>query len=378
MIQFDMEGFRKDLEYLVNIDSGTGTAEGVAQVADHLAEKYRKLGLAVKRYVFDEKYGPCLEARNHPESEEIDLLLIGHMDTVFPPGTAAARPFRLEGDKAYGPGAADMKAGDLLAVALAENLLRSRPDLRICLANNCDEEVGSVSADPWIRRLGAKSRYCLCFEPGRADGSFIKTRRGVQKLLLKAQGIASHAGVNPDGGANAILELAKWICHFEPYCREHPGARANFDVIRGGVVFNMIPAEAECAVDIRFDTLEDLALLMAEFRRLAATPFDARVRMEIIEEGQTPPMVANANSLRLMETMREEGRRLGIKVNFIATGGGSDASRVSASGAATIDCCGPVGTDTHNEKECVHLDTVMDRLTLLYNVCQGLTGNSAG
>ncbi|MCR4711247.1 MAG: M20/M25/M40 family metallo-hydrolase, partial [Clostridia bacterium] len=128
MIQFDMEGFRKDLEYLVNIDSGTGTAEGVAQVADHLAEKYRKLGLTVKRYVFDEKYGPCLEARNHPESEEIDLLLIGHMDTVFPPGTAAARPFRLEGDKAYGPGAADMKAGDLLAVALAENLLRSRPD----------------------------------------------------------------------------------------------------------------------------------------------------------------------------------------------------------------------------------------------------------
>ncbi len=369
MLQFDIEKFLADLEYLVNIDSGTGTAEGVGRVADHLAEKYESMGLTVKRHVFDERYGPCLEVRNHPGEEDIDILMIGHMDTVFPPGTAAARPFRIDGDEAFGPGVADMKSGDLMAAALAENLLRERPGLRICIAHNCDEEIGSVSADPWICELGRKSRYCFDFEPGRPDGSFVKTRKGVQKLVLKAKGVSSHAGVNPDAGANAILELARWICFIEDRRAEHPGARANFDVISGGVVYNQIPAEACCEVDIRYDTKADLESLMDEFRKLQAGPFDQRVSVEIVPDGSTPPMITNENSLKLMDLMREEGRTMGMDVKFIGTGGGSDASRVSSSGAATIDCCGPVGMNTHNEGEKMIVSTARERLELLLRVC---------
>ena len=319
--------------------------------------------------MFDEKYGPCLEVRNHPEAEDIDLLLIGHMDTVFPPGTAAERPFRIEGDLAFGPGAADMKAGDLMIVSLVGNLIRERPELKICVAHNCDEECGSVSADPWICKLGEKTRYCFDFEPGRPDGSFVKTRKGVQKLILKAKGISSHAGVNPDAGASAILELARWICHFEDKRPDHPGARANFDVISGGVVYNQIPAEARCDVDIRFDTKEDLEGLMTEFRRLQASPFDPRVAVEIVPDGHTPPMITNENSFGLMSLMEAEGRAMGMEVRFIGTGGGSDASRVSSSGAATIDCCGPVGMNTHNEAEKLVISTIEPRLDLVYRVC---------
>ncbi len=370
MLEFDLDKFLADLEYLVNIDSGTGTPEGVAKVADFLQEKYRAMGLTVERHVFDERYGPCLEARSHPGEEGIDILLIGHMDTVFPPGTAAQRPFRMENGIAYGPGVADMKAGDLAAAVFAENIMRERPDLKICIANNCDEEIGSVSSDPWIRNLAKESRYCLDFEPGRPDGSFVKARKGVLKLLVRATGVSSHAGANPDGGASAILELARWICHFDRYWKENGGARPNFDVIRGGEVYNAIPAEAECEVDIRYDNAEDLDKLMEEFHRLAGEPFDPRVRVELKPDGSTPAMTVNDASMAVMAMMEEEGAKLGMDVKFIGTGGGSDASRVSCEGTAAIDCCGPVGIDIHNDKERMIISTAEERLRLMLEVCK--------
>lgn len=372
MLEFDENKFLADLEYLVNIDSGTGTPEGVARVADFLEEKYKAMGLKVERHVFDERYGPCLEARSHPDEEGIDILLIGHMDTVFPPGTATERPFRMEDGIAYGPGVADMKSGDLLAAAFAKNMLRERPDLKLCIANNCDEEIGSVSADPWIRRLARESRYCIDFEPGRPDGSFVKARKGVQKLILKATGVSAHAGANPDGGANAILELAKWICHFDEYWRAEGGARPNFDVISGGTVYNTIPAEAECEVDIRYDAAADLEKLMAEFEMLRQNTFDPRVKVELTLDGNTPPMTINEESLAVMALMEEEGAKLGMDVRFISTGGGSDASRVSCEGTAAIDCCGPVGIDIHNEKERMIISTAEERLRLMIEVCKRL------
>ncbi|MBQ8562939.1 MAG: M20/M25/M40 family metallo-hydrolase, partial [Firmicutes bacterium] len=307
------------------------------------------------------------------EKEEIDLLIIGHMDTVFSKGTAVQRPFRMDEEKAYGPGTADMKSGDLLAIALVENLLKDGTSLSICFANNCDEEIGSVSSNDWIEKLGKQSRYCLDFEPGRADGSFVKTRKGVQKVVVKMNGISSHAGVNPDSGASAILEMSNWICHFEQFRKTMSGARANFDVIKGGVVYNMIPGYAECEVDIRFDTRADLDEIMDEFKRLQENPFDERVKVVIEREGYTPPMVTNENSLKLMAMMDEEGHNLGQEVKFVGTGGGSDASRVSSAGAATIDCCGPVGMNAHNENEYILLSTIEERLQLLYNVCRKLT-----
>ena len=375
IVKFNKNVFLRDLEYLVNIDSGTRTAEGVAKVADYLIKKYEAAGLTVKRYVFDPLLGPCVEARNHPECDDIDLLLIGHMDTVFPPGTAAARPYREEDGKAYGPGVADMKSGDLLALALVEELQEAGVDLNICIANNPDEEIGSPSADAWLLDLGKKSKFCFDFEPGRAGGDFVKTRKGVQHLTIQMEGIAAHAGVNPDAGASAILEMSRWACHVADMKDELGGTYVNFGVVKGGTVYNMVPNYCECGVDLRFDTMEALEKIHNELYRMAENPYDSRIKVKIDSNGCTPPMITNENSLKLMDLMKEEGKKLGQTFDFIGTGGGSDASRISAAGAATMDACGPVGYHTHNEGEYIVLSSIEERLQILFNVCVRLWGN---
>ena len=188
MVIFEEKQFLQELEYLVNIDSGSGTADGIGQIASFLIGKCSQLGLTVKKHVFDPAYVPCLEVRNYPESEDIDLLLLCHMDTVFPVGTSEKRPFRIKGDQVYGPGCADMKSSILLAFALVQNLLRERPELRLCVALNSDSEVGSISSRGWLRELARKSTYCLGFEAGRSDGSFVKRRKGAAHYIIRMYG----------------------------------------------------------------------------------------------------------------------------------------------------------------------------------------------
>lgn len=369
-MDFDKERFLKEVEYLVNIDSGTGTPEGISQIADFLKQKYENAGFDVKLRTFDPAYGTCVEARNYPEDEEIDLLLIGHMDTVFPKGTAAQRPFRIEGDCAFGPGVADMKSGLLLGAELAEHLIKSRPELRICIANNCDEEIGSSSTKAWLTKLASKSKYCLDFEPGRSDGSFVKTRKGVQRLLIKIQGVTAHAGVNPKDGVSAILEMSNWVCHFAEDGVLEQGTTVNFGVVNGGTVYNMIPGYAEADVDIRFDKEEQLDKVMQEFYRLEKNPFSDKVQVTIEKLGKTVPMITNESSINLMGLMEQEGAKLGQKVAFVGTGGGSDASNASSAGAATMDACGPVGFKAHNEGEYILIYTIEERFQLMVNVCK--------
>lgn len=362
---FNKEKYLEELEYLVNIDSGTGTASGVEKIADFLVEKYHTLGLTAEKKVFDPKFGPCVEVRNKPDEDTIDLLLIGHMDTVFPEGTAKDRPFRIDGNYAYGPGAADMKSGTLLCTVMAAFILDQRPDLSFCIAHNCDEEIGSVSSDAWLRELSQKTTYCFDLEPGRSDGSFVKTRKGVCRLNLVMHGKAAHAGVNPDAGASAILEMAAWICHFAEPEQMSCGYRVNFGVIKGGSTYNTIPDYAECDIDIRFDSKDDLDAALAEFERLSMQTFNPEVKAEFSAVGHTPAMVVNENSRKMMKIMEEEGCKLGLDVRFVGTGGGSDASRASAQGAAVIDACGPVGFNMHNDKEYFLVDSIECRLRLL-------------
>lgn len=369
---FDQKKYLNELEYLVNIDSGTGTPEGVEKVADFLIEKYRALGLSPQKKVFDPTLGPCVEVRNKPDADNIDLLLIGHMDTVFAKGTAAERPFRIEGNNAYGPGAADMKSGTLMCTILAEYLLNECPDMSFCIAHNCDEEIGSISSDEWLCELAKKTTYCFDMEPGRSDGSFVKTRKGVCRLNLAMHGKAAHAGVNPDDGASAILEMAGWICRFAEPDNLNRGYRVNFGVIKGGSTYNTIPDYAECDIDIRFNNEEELAEALAEFERLKNQPFNPAVSAEFSIKGKTPAMTLNENSLKMMKLLEEEGSALGVSVNFVGTGGGSDASRVTGQGAAAIDACGPIGFYMHNEKEYFLVDSVESRLELLMRTIKKL------
>ena len=332
MVIFEEKQFLQELEYLVNIDSGSGTADGIGQIASFLIGKCSQLGLTVKKHVFDPAYGPCLEVRNYPESEDIDLLLLCHMDTVFPVGTSEKRPFRIKGDQVYGPGCADMKSSILLAFALVQNLLRERPELRLCVALNSDSEVGSISS----------------------------------------RGKSAHSGVDPRGGASAVLEMANWICRFADFDRLPLGTSLNFGVARGGTMYNVIPDYAESSVDIRFETEEQYEILTEEIRSLCDCPYNPEIRVTAECLARSYPMVENQSGQALIALMEQEAAQLGIPVNFAASGGASDASIPSQEGVGTIDACGPIGFNLHNDDEHILLSSVRPRLALLLAVCNAL------
>lgn len=174
---YNESAFLQDLAILVNTDSGTGTVEGIDKIANFMMKKYADLGMWTEKKTFRADLGPCVEARNHPKSREIDLLLIGHMDTVFPVGTAAERPLTVDGNRVLGPGAADMKSGTLLCTCLAAFVQAERPELKLCIAHNCDEEIGSPSSDAWIRELALMPPTALIWNPDAATAATSRRAR---------------------------------------------------------------------------------------------------------------------------------------------------------------------------------------------------------
>ncbi len=372
MIKFEEKQFLEELEYLVNIDSGSGTASGIRQIASFFADKYQDLGMEVKQKTFDPMYGPCVEAMNHPESEQTDILLLCHMDTVFPVGTAQSRPFYVRNDKAYGAGVADMKSGMLLAFALVENILRERPDLNLCVALNSDNEVGAVSSREWIRKLARNSKYCLGFEAGRTDGSFVKSRKGAAHYLIKMYGKSAHAGIDPRGGASAVLEMANWICRFADFDRLPLGTSLNFGVVNGGTMYNVIPDYAESRVDIRFETEEQYKLLTDEIHDLSSCPYNPEIRVTAECLARSWSMIENAAGTHLVEIMRDAAAQSNLPIQFVSSGGASDASIPSQEGVGTIDACGPIGYNLHNDNEYILISSIQPRLELLMEVCRKL------
>ncbi|MBQ8563067.1 MAG: M20/M25/M40 family metallo-hydrolase [Firmicutes bacterium] len=372
MINFNERAFLRELQYLVNIDSGPQCLEGLDKMADFYMEKYGKMGMKVEKKVFDPVHGPCVEVRSHGDEKAIDLLLLCHMDTVFPEGSTARRPFYIAGDKAFGPGVADMKSGSLMACTLTEKLLESRPDLRICVALNCDNEIGAVSSREWLWELARNSRFCLGFECGRPDGSFVKRRKGAAHYSIKMYGKSAHAGIDPRGGASAVLEMANWICRFADFDRLPLDTSLNFGVVQGGSMYNVIPDYAEAKVDIRFQTEEQLEMLTEEIRDLCSCPYNPEIKVSAKCLARSFPMVENEISEKLMAIMEEEGEKLEMEVHFSSSGGASDASIASTAGAGAVDACGPVGFNSHNEKEYILISSIAPRLELLINVCKRL------
>ena len=255
MKYFDYDAYIKQLEELVSIDSGSFDPEGVDKVAEAMARKYEELGLTVTKKRFDERAGYCLEVRNYPEEESIDILMVGHMDTVFPKGTVAKRPFTMDEKKAYGPGVDDMKSGLLNMYYVVKELVKENTKLHLCLALNCDEEISSRYSNPWISELARHAKCGLVFEPARKNGAIVSDRKGLARYVIDFKGIYAHAGVNPQDGASAIHEMAEWITRLVPLNDYEHGTSLNVGIVKGGMGANTLAENAQCEVDIlRFFT----------------------------------------------------------------------------------------------------------------------------
>ncbi len=366
---WNVEQFRSDLKTIVDIDSGSSDIDGVRRVGDFFEEKCKALGLFTKRYA----EGTQLEAGTHEEGE-IDILMVGHMDTVFPQGTVAQRPYTERDGMAYGPGVADMKAGLVAALHLTERLKQEHPELSIRLAFTGDEEVGSLKSRDWLLQLGKQTRYAFVFEPGRPGGAMVKKRKGNIDLILKFHGVAAHAGNAPEKGFSAVTEMAHWILELNKLQDLRVGTSVNAGVVSGGTASNVIPDYAECMVDLRFEAMEEMEKIQKRVAELAAKPFVQNVTVDVEYQGIFAPMNPSEATERLISLTNEKAAQLQLPVEWVAAGGVSDANHLAGLGVPTLCGCGPVGSDMHSDKEWLELASIEKRLDLLYALMSELKG----
>ncbi len=361
------------IEQLVNIDSGSYVKKGVDQIGTILKEKYEELGFLVK--VKEEKeFGNNLIIQ-HKNAIDPKIILVAHMDTVFPEGTAAERPFYIERNRAYGPGVVDMKSShvELIYAIKALQKIGSKSIENIQIILNGDEEIGSITSRPLIEELSVGKEYALIMEPARKDGSLVTARRGGGRYEIIVKGKAAHAGIEPEKGRSAIEELAYKIIQLHALNDHEKGISVNVGLIEGGSSVNTVSANAVAHVDIRISEMEQAAYLEKKIEEICSKTEVLGTKIQIKGSISRPPMEFNHQTEELLHIIQDVGKEMGLKVKNTATGGGGDASFTSATGVATVDGLGPVGGNAHSEKEYLDIDTLPERTLLLAKTIKRLS-----
>ena len=371
-----LPSYLADLERLCNVDCGSYSPAGVNEVATWVAGEMERLGARVERRPDPTgRYGDTVVGtwQGSPGSGP-RVLLVGHMDTVFEDGTAAARPFRIENGIAHGAGVTDMKGG-LLTGLYAIDALRtlmaggaSPADLpfeRLTYIANPDEEIGSPSSTPHIRAFAADSDCCLMLECARANGDFVSQRKGIADIRLRIHGRAAHAGVEPEKGRSAVLAGASLVTAIHELNGRWPGVTTNVGVFQAGTRPNIVPDLAELQVDVRGVTAAALDEAVAAIRALASSPSVPDVTVEAETMASWRPMEKLERSGHLVELVVELARGLGFETTDSATGGAGDANTTSGMGIPSIDGLGPVGGRDHSPDEYLEVDSIVPRTALV-------------
>ena len=365
----DLPAYLADLERLVNTDCGSYTPEGVDEVGRWVTAFFEGLGADVDvRPDPEGRFGSTVVSTFRGMPGGARVLLIGHMDTVFDPGTAAARPFRIDGDVAYGPGVTDMKSGLLAGLYAIKTILAASDALpfeRLTFIANPDEEIGSPTSSAHIRAEAADVDACLVLECARANGNIVSSRKGILEARLTIHGRAAHAGVEPEKGRSAILEAARVIRELHALNGRWDGVTVNVGKVTGGTRPNVVAERCDLDVDVRARTAAGLREVEAALRQVTATPElpDTSIDVEVLVGFQ--PMEKLERSGRLVDHVKAIAGRLGVTLDDQATGGASDANTTSGMGVPTIDGLGPIGGDDHSPAEYLDVDSVVPRTTLL-------------
>jgi glutamate carboxypeptidase len=318
----------------------------------------RETGFAdTARHVFAR---PATRTRGQPLQ-----LLIGHYDTVWPVGTLAERPFTVDGDIIHGPGSFDMKGGlaqTVLALRAIRDLELATPVVPVVFVN-CDEEIGSRSSTRFIRRLASHADRALVMEPALGKQGALKTeRKGIGRFTITVHGKAAHAGLDPEAGASAILELAHVIQALFALNDVERGVTVNVGTVDGGIQPNVIAPHSKAVVDVRVPTLAAGAEM--ERRIHALKPATPNVRLHIEGAIGRPSMEATPRNRRLWEIAKERGAELGLDLIEVRVGGGSDGNTTSQY-TATLDGLGPVGDGAHAAHEHLLIGKTLERAALL-------------
>jgi glutamate carboxypeptidase len=357
-----------DLERLVNVDCGSYTREGVDEIGRFVAGFLADVGAEVEaRPDPAGRLGATVVGTLRGAAGGPRVVLVGHMDTVFDPGTAAERPFRIDPDgRAYGPGVTDMKSG-LLAGLYAVRAVAAAGPLpfeRLTFIANPDEEIGSITSTPHIRELAADADACLVLECARANGDIVSSRKGILDARITVHGRAAHAGVEPEKGRNAILAAADLVQRLHGLNGRWPGVTVNIGVVAGGTRPNVVAERCELQVDVRAVRREDLEAAEAAIRELLTSLAVPDTTADLVEMARWWPMEKLERSGRLVEHAVALAGRLGFEVRDTSTGGASDANSTAGMGIPSLDGLGPIGGNDHSPAEYLEVASIVPRTTL--------------
>lgn len=348
---------------IVEIESPSSDVGQSKLVADWIEHETRGISgeFDIERLPAD-GYGEHVIIRAFP-SDEKNVLLLGHTDTVHPIGTKSQNPTRVEDGRLYGCGVFDMKSGVVLMLEALRFLIEAAfsPPRPISILLSCDEEIGSPTGRDLVEREARLSAACLIFEPSAAGR--VKTgRKGTGMFTVKTWGKPAHAGLEPEKGASAILELAHQIRKLHALNDPSAGTTVNVCTMSGGTTTNVIPEHAECSVDVRFTSAGEAERIERGIRDLHA--IDERVKVLVTGGINRPPLERTGSVAALFEKARQVAAGFGYELGETQVGGASDGNFVGALGVPVLDGLGPAGDGAHRLDEHILIDDIAKRATL--------------
>ncbi|HMQ04433.1 MAG TPA: M20 family metallopeptidase [Pyrinomonadaceae bacterium] len=348
---------------IVEIESPSHDAKGSRDVVSWIEKEVQKIGLdaAIEKYpTSDGDHLVVRVFRGHSEP----ILLLGHTDTVHPVKTNLKNPTRVDGDKFFGCGIFDMKANIVLVLEalrfFKENGIEPARPINILLS--CDEEIGSSTGREYVEREAQAANHCLIFEPSAA-GSVKTGRKGTAMYTVSVHGVPAHAGLDPEKGASAILEISQQIERLHTFNDVEAGTTVNVCTVRGGTTTNVIPEHAECTVDVRFTSMTEAARIDAAIKGLTA--FDERISVTVTGGINRPPMERTEAVVSLYERARRIAESFGYDLGEMQVGGASDGNFVGALGVPVLDGLGITGDGAHTLHEHVLISDIPNRAALI-------------
>lgn len=365
--QAEQKPYLATVEQLVNVDTGTGQEPGLKTVSALLVERLKALGAKVETSPASPSAGDNIVGTFKGTGSKSFLLMV-HYDTVFLPGTAAKRPFKVEGERAYGPGVADAKGG----VAMILHSLKLLQDDKfdgfgtLTVLFNPDEETGSAGSKTIIAELARKHDYVFSYEPPDKDAVTVATN-GINGVMLEVKGKSSHAGSAPEEGRNAAMELAHQMLQLKDLGDPAKGTTVNWTMVKAGDKRNIIPASASAEADMRYSDLSESERVLADAQRLVEKKLIDDTEVTVRLEKGRPPLAKNAASERLAKQAQGLYARIDRKIEPIAMRFGTDAGYAYVPGSdkpAVLETMGVVGAGLHADDEYIELSSIAPRLYL--------------
>ena len=353
---------------LVNVDSGSYNKAGVDRVGEILEEHLAERGIETTR-IPAERYGDCIRGlvpAGAPSTGNRPIMLMGHRDTVFPDGTAAERPFRIDGDIAYGPGVADMKSGLVMNTFVLEAFRRAGgAPMPLVGLYTSDEEIGSPSSRPVIEEEARDAHVVFNAEPGRESGNVVTGRKGASFFKFRITGKAAHSGGQPQNGVSAIEELARKIQRLHALTDFERGVTVNVGLVEGGSSVNTVAPWAAAEVDVRFVSMSDREEAWTRIREILEESHLPGTTTEVLQERGFFPLEQSPESRDIYDLYVRAASEVGLDVGGEFTGGSADSGFTAQVGTPTLCATGPVGGRAHTPDEYLRLDTMAPRAKAL-------------